>query len=129
MNVINLAATIVAAALALGPAAPAPAPKAADAGTFAVEFRTGPKWAADKAAGEQDGFAGHSRNLQALRREGRVVLGGRYGDRGLLVVTGASVEDVRGLFASDPSVAAGTFVFDVWEFRAFYPGCVGEKAP
>lgn len=21
------------------------------------------------------------------------------------------------------------FVFDVWEFRPFYPGCVGAKAP
>ena len=31
------------------------------------------------------------------------------------------------LLAVDPSVVNGTFVFDVWEFRPFYPGCVGAK--
>jgi hypothetical protein len=45
----------------------------------------------------------------------------------LLILAGASEEDVRGLFTADPSVANGVFVFDVWEFRPFYPGCVGTK--
>jgi uncharacterized protein YciI len=94
---------------------------------FAVEFRTGPKWDASKSPNAQAHFQDHTQNLQRLRQEGRVLLGGRYTDRGLLILAGASEEDVRGLFTADPSVANGVFVFDVWEFRPFYPGCVGTK--
>ncbi len=94
---------------------------------FAVEFRTGPKWDSSRPPNEQAHFQDHSSNLQRLRKEGRILLGGRYTDRGLLILTGDSEEDVRRLFAADPSVANGVFVFDVWEFRPFYPGCVGAK--
>jgi uncharacterized protein YciI len=94
---------------------------------FAVEFRTGPKWDASKPPNEQAHFQDHSSNLQRLRKEGRILLGGRYTDRGLLILSGASEDDVRGLFTADPSVANGVFVFDVWEFRPFFPGCVGAK--
>jgi uncharacterized protein YciI len=94
---------------------------------FAVEFRTGPKWDASRPPNEQAHFQDHSSNLQRLRKEGRIVLGGRYTDRGLLILTGDSEEDVRRLFAADTSVANGVFVFDVWEFRPFYSGCVGAK--
>jgi hypothetical protein len=94
---------------------------------FAVEFRTGPKWDAAKPPQEQAHFQEHSQNLSRLRKEGRVLLGGRYTDRGLMILTGESEGEIRGLFAADPSLTNGTFVFDVWEFRPFYAGCVGTK--
>ena len=68
-------------------------------------------------------------NLNRLRKEGRILLGGRYSDRGFLVVSGSSVDEVRGLFDADPAVVHQTFLFEAWEFRPFYPGCVGAKAP
>jgi uncharacterized protein YciI len=107
----------------VAPESPTPAPPR----FFAVEFRTGPKWDAAQPPNAQAHFQDHSQNLQRLRKEGRILLGGRYTDRGLLILTGASEDDVRGLFAADPSVANGVFVFDVWEFRPFYSGCVGTR--
>ncbi len=124
-----LAAALLAGVAATAPAQDAPSPTAAAARFYAVEFRTGPKWDAAKAPNEQPHFQEHSQNLKRLRQEGRILLGGRYSDRGFLVVSGASEEEVRQLFATDPSVVGQVFVFDVWDFRPFYPGCVGAKAP
>jgi uncharacterized protein YciI len=114
-------------ALASGQTAPPESATPVPPRFFAVEFRTGPKWDATKPPNEQAHFQEHSKNLQTLRKSGRILVGGRYTDRGLLILSGASEEEVRGLFASDPSVANGVFVFDVWEFRPFYSGCVGTK--
>lgn len=126
-----LAATVLAAFALSGSAqdaAPPKPPAAPAAKFFAVEFRTGPKWDAAKPPNEQAFFPEHSQNLNRLRQEGRILLGGRYSDRGLLVLSAASEEEVRKLFEADPAVVHQTFVFDLWEFRPFYPGCVGVKA-
>ena len=126
-----LAATVLAAFALSGStqdaAPPKPAPAAPAERLFAVEFRTGPKWDAAKPPNEQAYFQDHSQNLKRLRQEGRILLGGRYSDRGFLVISGASEEDVRRLFEADPAVANQTFVFEAWEFRPFDPGCVGAK--
>lgn len=122
----------LAAALAQAPApAPASAPPAATPATplFAAVFKTGPKWDPAKAPGEQALFREHSANLAKLRAGGSIVLGARYGDVGLIVVSAATEADARKLFEADPSLAAGTFALDVHRFSVFYPGTVGTPAP
>jgi hypothetical protein len=57
------------------------------------------------------------------------VIGARYADVGLVVVTAATEADARKLFETDPSLAAGTFALDVHRFSVFYPGTVGNPAP
>jgi uncharacterized protein YciI len=107
--------------------ASAPPPKAPVNTTFAATFRTGPAWDAAKAPADQPHFADHSRNLRALRDEGRVLLGGRYGALGLVVLRAASLEEARSFVERDPAVKAGTFAVEVEPFYPFMPGCVGEE--
>src|SRR5687767_740669 len=74
---------------------------------FAVTFRTGPAWEAGKPPGEQRHFKDHSANIGKLKSEGRLVVGGRFSDVGLLLVRAASQEEAQSLVDRDPSVAAG----------------------
>jgi hypothetical protein len=103
----------------------AQAPAAPPAPLYAAIYKTGPKWDAAKPPNEQAFFREHSANLAKLRAAGTVVMGARYADIGLVVVTAASEADARKLFDGDPSIAAGTFALDVHRFSVFYPGFVG----
>ena len=114
--------------LACAVAAPQAAPPEKPAGeVYALVFRTGPAWDKAKAPGEQPYFADHSKNLRDLRAEGRLVLGGRYSDVGLVLVRAATLDEARALVDRDPSVKNGTFAAEVHPFRAFMPGCVGTE--
>ena len=53
------------------------------------------------------------------------MIGARYADVGLIVVSAASEADARKIFEVDPSVVAGTFAVDVHRFSVFYSGFVG----
>jgi len=106
------------------PASPAPAPPAQP--LFLVEFTLGPAWAPDKAPHEQLHFREHSENLRRLRTEGRLVLGARYSDKGIVVLKAANEGEARAQVEVDESVKAGVFRFAVFEFRPFYDGCVAK---
>lgn len=98
-------------------AAEAPAAK-----LFAVTLTTGPAWDAAKPANEQKFFREHSANLSRLRAENVSVLGGRYGDKGLILIRAADEVAARAELAKDPSIAAGTFQATVEEYRPFQHG-------
>jgi hypothetical protein len=89
---------------------------------FAVEITIGPNWDTSKAPGEQVYFKEHSVNLKRLRDEGHIVMGARYSDKGLIIVSARSSEEVRTMMDQDPSITAGTFVYEVYAFNVFYPG-------
>ena len=111
------AATAFAAASDQPPPAPAPTTR-----LYAVEFRTGPAWVADKPPNEQAHFAAHSANLRRLREAGALRIGARYSDKGLVVIEATSLEAARAMIDADPSIAAGTFVYEIHEFALFYEG-------
>ncbi len=111
------AAATAAPAAASGPSEPA-------LPHFAVEIRTGPTWDARKPPQEQALFREHSAHLRRLREEGHVLLGARYADKGLLVVAAADSGAARALFDADPSMKAGTFVYELHPLSVFYGGCV-----
>jgi uncharacterized protein YciI len=117
----------LALACAVAQAAAPPPPKAPVNDTFAATFRTGPGWDPAKAPQDQAAFAAHSQNLRALRTEGRLLLGGRYGALGLVVLRAASLDEARALVERDPAVKAGTFAVEVQAFYPFMPGCVGQE--
>ena len=108
---------------------PAPTPASAPAPLYAAIFKTGPKWDAAKAPGEQAFFRDHSANLARLRSAGTIVVGARYADVGLVVVSAPTEADARQLFDADPSIGAGTFALEIHRFSVFYPGTVGTPAP
>ena len=92
--------------------------------TFAVEFRTGPAWDKAKPPNEQKHFADHSANLRQLRQEGRIVVGGRYGEVGLVLLRATSEEEVRTLLAADPALAASVFTASIHPWSTFMAGTV-----
>jgi uncharacterized protein YciI len=107
-------------------ATPAPAASPAPARTFALVFRAGPAWDKSKSPGQQLHFADHSANIRRLREEGRLSLGGRFSDVGLLLVKAADEAEARSLVERDPSVKAGVFTAEVHPFATFAEGCVGR---
>ena len=120
-----------AASAPAGASGPASAPPTSSPGpltdarpTFAVEIRTGPAWDASKPPQAQALFREHSVHLRRLRDEGHILVGARYADKGLLLVTAADVAAARALFEADPSMKAGTFAFELHALAVFYGGCV-----
>lgn len=95
---------------------------------FAVEFRIGPAWVADKPPNEQLLFGEHSANLRKLREAGALKLGARYSDKGLVVLEAESETAAREMVEADPSVAAGTFVYEIHELSVFYEGALVRPA-
>ena len=91
---------------------------------FAVEIKIGPKWDSSKAPNKQAFFKEHSANLKRLRDAGHIVMGARYSDKGLIIFSARSTEDVRVLMEQDPSMTAGTFAYEVHAFNVFYSGLV-----
>lgn len=89
---------------------------------FVVHFTTGPGWDAAKPPPEQPFFAEHSANLSRLRRDGRLLVGARYGDRGMIILRAADESAVRAELDQDPSLAAGTFTAQIDAFRPFMHG-------
>jgi len=122
MTALMTIALAMAAAFAQAPPVPAPAPPLP---LFAAVFTTGPKWDSAKPPGEQPLFRDHSANLASLRAAGRIVMGARYAEVGLVVVSAATEAEARSLFDADPSIAGGTFALNVHRFSVFYPGTVG----
>lgn len=95
-----------------------------------VHFSVGPSWSAEKPPHEQTSFRDHGRNLKRLRDEGRIVLGARYSDKGMIVLRAESEERARAEMSADPGVRAGIFTFELFELRPFYDGCLSaEPAP
>lgn len=109
---------------------PAPrSPATAPAPLYAAVFKTGPTWDPAKPPNEQTAFRDHSAHLARLRAAGTIVIGARYADVGLVVVSAANETEARQLFEADPSISAGTFALEVYRFSVFYPGTVGTPAP
>lgn len=102
---------------AADPTPAAPAPK-----LYAVTITTGPGWDGQKAPNEQKFFKEHSANLARMRAESTLVLGGRYAEKGLLLMRAPDEAAVRAQLAQDPSITAGTFQALIEEFRPFYHG-------
>lgn len=95
-------------------------PAAAPLPLFAVEVRVGPKWDASKAPQEQNLFREHSANLKRLRDAGHLVMGARYSDIGLIILAAETEASARAMIDADPSMAAGTFKYDIHPFNVFY---------
>jgi len=93
---------------------------------FAVEVRVSPRWDPSKKPHEQALFREHSANLKVLREAGHLVMGARYSDVGLLILQAKTEADARAMIDADPSIAAGTFTYQIHPFSVFYPGTLGS---
>lgn len=99
-----------------------PTAVSADLPLFAVEIKVGPKWDQAKSPQEQAFFKEHSSNLRRMREAGVLVMGARYSDKGLVIVAAATAADAKAQMDQDPSIGAGTFVYEIHPFNVFYAG-------
>jgi hypothetical protein len=95
---------------------------------FAVQFTTGPGWDAAKPFNDQKHIKEHSANLSRMWSEGGIVMGGRHGDIGHIVMRATDEAALRVQLAQDPSIAAGTFNAKVEEYRPFFGGQIRGHA-
>lgn len=91
---------------------------------FVVIFSLGEAWQKDKPAHEQPYFKEHSANLKRLRQEQKILIGGRYSDKGMLLLTAANEAAARAEFEADPMLRAKLFVLELYPFMPFYKGCI-----
>lgn len=94
---------------------------------FAVEVKVGPKWDHARPPHEQALFREHSAHLRRMREAGVLVVGARYSNIGLVIVSASTAADVRAWMDQDPSMAAGTFSYEVHPFNVFYGGELKTK--
>jgi hypothetical protein len=91
---------------------------------FVVIYTTGAAWDTTKAPNEQAYFSEHSAQLAALRKSGIISLGGRYGDKGMIILTAANKATADSIVFSDVAVRNRLFEAEVYLFQTFYGGCV-----
>ncbi len=116
------AVTCLAAVSGAGAQGAGAAASATDTPLFAVEIKVGPQWDPARPPQEQALFREHSANLRRMRDAGAIVMGARYADKGLVVVSAPSAGEVKAMLDQDPSFAAGTFVYEIHPFSVFYAG-------
>ena len=91
---------------------------------FIAIFSLGPSWQADKPAHEQAYFKEHSTNLKKLRAEKKILVGARYSDKGMIIITAANEQEARAILEPDPMVANKVFNLELYPFDPFYKGCI-----
>lgn len=102
---------------------PTPTPQTVAAKRYFIAiFSKGPAWNEAKQANEQTGFREHSDNLRRLRADKRIPIGGRYSDKGMVIVEAANKDEAQTLFASDGMVINRTFTLELHAFQPFYKG-------
>lgn len=91
---------------------------------FVLEYTTGENWDTTKQFYEQAYFQEHSKHLSNLRKLGNMPLGGRYSDKGLLILKAKDQEEAEKLVNSDPSIQNKTFKVEIHFYDVFYTGCL-----
>jgi len=94
---------------------------------YALVFTRGPAWDGERSPGRQSGMREHSANLNRLRSEGRIVLGGRFGDYGLIVLTVRDRADALMLLAPDSATARGVFRAELSPWSTIYEGSLPPR--
>ena len=91
---------------------------------FIAIFSKGPAWNEAKPANEQNGFKEHSDNLRPLRAEKKLSIGGRYAEKGMVIVEAQNEADAKSFFVADMMLEKKTFVLELNQFRPFYKGTI-----
>jgi hypothetical protein len=104
---------------------PTPKPESVPAKQYFIAiFSKGSAWDDRKQPNDQIGFKEHSDNLRRLRSEKRIPIGGRYGDKGMVIVEAKNEDEARSLFATDLMLEKKTFTLELYSFRPFYRGAI-----
>jgi hypothetical protein len=91
---------------------------------FALVLTTGPAWQPDKPPNEQRFFREHSQHLFALRKEGKIEAGGRFGPYGLILLKAATLDEARAMLALDPSIENHVFKAELYPWSTIFDGTI-----
>jgi len=91
---------------------------------FIVLYTTGENWDFDKPYHEQAYFNEHSANLSKLRKTGKISIGARYSDTGMIVLKAENLKKAQALILSDPAVINEIFKAEIHPLYPFYNGCL-----
>jgi len=94
---------------------------------FVMMYTTGPAWDPAIPPAQQRHFDQHSANLARLRQDGQIVMGGRFGQWGLILVRADDEAGAQALFAADSSLASGTFRAELHRWSTIYEGSVTRR--
>jgi len=86
---------------------------------YAMIYSQGNQWNENISTSEQAYFKEHSLHLQNLRKEGKILIGGRYSDFGFMILKANSMKDAKLITQKDASVVNGTFKVELFEFQTF----------
>ncbi len=122
-------------ALCLGAACPqlafaqtaASAPAAGELPLFVAEITVGRNWDAARSPQDQQHFREHSANLKRLRDAGALLIGGRYSDKGIIVLAAKGAAEARAMLDEDPSFKAEVFKYELHPFAVFYGGTIQNR--
>ena len=98
--------------------------EAEDQKLFIVIYTPGENWNNSKQPQEQDYFNFHSKRLQAYRKEGKILLGARYSNKGMIIMPAETEEEIKKIVFADSAVLAKTFNAEVFPYNVFYDGCI-----
>ena len=91
---------------------------------FVALYTTGSSWDASKLFYEQTYFNDHSEHLASLRKAGKITIGGRYSDTGLILIKASNETEAQKFVNDDPAIRNKLFKVSVFPFDAFYGGCI-----
>lgn len=94
---------------------------------FTMIYTPGGNWDYSISFDQQLFFVEHSQHLQKLRKEGKIVVGGRYSDKGFMLLRAKDSLEAGTIIEKDPSVTNQVFNVELFEFKTFYEGWVGNK--
>lgn len=94
---------------------------------FAMIYRKGANWDNSKEVAKQAYFSAHVQHLSKLEKEGRIPIGGRFSDKGFMLLKAGSMEAAQAVIKQDLSVTNGVFTVELHPFSPFYYGCIGKE--
>ena len=94
---------------------------------FAMVYSKGKAWNENVSASEQLKFKQHSVHLQNLRKEKKIIIGGRYSDYGFMILEAKNIDEAKLITQRDSTVINGVFKVELFEFLPFFEGCIGEE--
>ena len=92
--------------------------------SFILIYSLGESWDSSKSPSEQQYFAEHSAHLRDLRNKERITIGGRYSDKGLIILKAKDETEAKEIAESDVSVQNKLFKVEIFLLNAFYKGCI-----
>jgi uncharacterized protein YciI len=91
---------------------------------FIVIYTMGEGWDESKSPDEQTYFKEHSSFLSNLHSEKTILIGGRYSDKGMIIIKAADYPTAKNIIESDSAVISKTFNSEIYPINFFYKGCI-----